>query len=72
MASGDMILTDSASVTNVSHFCPCYGPGMDSLGADSAIAIYVWILCHPLFDGAATCHCVYSGCLDAAPPAHFA
>ena len=70
MAPGDLGLTECAAATIGCHFRP--GPGMDFGGAAAAVAIAGQMMRHPLFDGAALCHCVSSGCLAAAPPGHLA
>ena len=72
MAYGDLILTEISAATTGSHFCPRPGPGMDSGIATADFYIDDWINCHPLFDGAAPCHLMSSGCLAAAPPGHLA
>ena len=70
MTYGDTRLTDSTAATAGSNFCtgPGPGPGMDHGGTSAAVAISVRIINHPLFDAAATCHCVSSGFLGTAPP----
>ena len=66
-ASGNMRLTESYSDTNVIHFCPVTGTGMDSGGAAAVVAIAGRMMYNSLFDGAATCHCISYGCLASAP-----
>ena len=70
MASGDMILNESASSITGSNFSPRCGSGMNAGGADANITIIGRMMHHPLFNGSAPCHCVSSGCLAAAPPGH--
>ena len=70
MASGDLRLTGSAAATSVSHIHPHNFPDIYYGGADAAIYISGQMICHPLFDVSAPCHCVSSVCLDAAPPSH--
>ena len=70
MSYGDLRLTDSASTTAGIHFRPLPGPTMYSGGADSAVAIYVHMMCNHFFSSGAPCHCIYSGFFAAAPPGH--
>ena len=74
MASGDLKLTDSAAATAVSHVRPGPGtgpgPGMDSSGDADFVVISGQMMHNILFDGAATCTCVSSGCLSDAQPGH--
>ena len=72
MASSDLVLTDSASDTAGSRFCPGSGPapGMDSGGTSAAVAITGWMMRHLLFDGTSPYHCVSSSCVTTVPPSH--
>ena len=70
MMSSDLRLTDSAAATAGSHFFPRLYPGMDYGGADAAVFVASWMMCHPLFDVATPCHCMFSGFLDSAKPGH--
>ena len=72
MASGDLKLNDSSDAAAGNHFSPPPGPGMDSISAADAVDFSGRMMHHPLFDGAAPCHCLSSGCLVAAPLAHVA
>ena len=70
MVSNYLILTDCSYVATGSHFSPCADPGIYYGTAVDAVANSVWVMHHPLFDGAAPCLYVSFVCFSAAPPGY--